>query len=340
MTPENKELPKWKIETLPSIFNFKEKLTSLKTETFLSLPEEKRMTYVTKPVMRNVDDIKKNKNEININFTFLNWFNKELRADISAWQILPNSVWSVECNGRKYDRTWLKWEFFTADWIRLVIHQGTKLENIQLRKDEIKKLQKDNDDLLKTYLKTNLWHTDLKDLVSASIDEWMNPYLAVFIFGDKLRKANFNPIARKVEIEKFLKDFSKIKWGLDNNWGVEWKNWDQIINKSYSSDLIAPFMKQYIWEGYVKKVKEYYKKIDNKDIDEKIIVEKWSSRKPKFLKQKQIQEIINKAPADLVASVNKHFWKERENALVVAFNESSFNWQAKNRNNNWSIDKW
>jgi hypothetical protein len=117
-----------------------EKLSTITNKEFLKLPPEKRLIHITKNNISSEKVASWNEKKLEFTFTFDWKFNRELYLKTTAGQVLPNEVREVESNWIKYQRTWLKWEFFASWWRRLTIHEWTKIDDIKIwTPEEMKK---------------------------------------------------------------------------------------------------------------------------------------------------------------------------------------------------------
>ncbi|MDD3145622.1 MAG: hypothetical protein PHV23_05975 [Candidatus Gracilibacteria bacterium] len=139
-----------------------EKLKTISSKDFLSLPENERLQYVTKD---NVDcDTISSGSVKDITFSFDQdgdgQLNKELYMLTTAGQVLPKEVREVTKDGEKYIRVGLKGEFYNGEK-RLTIHDKTNISVDKLgTPDELNNLEQEN---LKKYNEFIEKNSEFKD---------------------------------------------------------------------------------------------------------------------------------------------------------------------------------
>jgi len=296
-----------------------EQLQTIKNHDFLSISPENRLQYITKNNINSNDLVKENLRIKNLEFTFTfdGKFNKELYLKTTAGQVLPKEVKSVEKNGIIYSRDNLSGEFFSSWGRRLIIKEGTKIEILEIRrKEEVKKLEKENNTKTTKYLSKNKKTKDYSDIVSQAISRWIDPKFAILAFSEKVKNLPLISKERKILIEEMFTEYDRQKWKL----GDVYKNKKQAVEisilKEYADDWKSKAKDYRIEEEVIKDLESS----SNKNIKNVINIDKisgWDLSKIDFriLKSKYPREasIKNNNPAGITwnptyANTLRSYW--------------------------------
>jgi len=232
----------------------REKLKTISSREFLKIPENERLKHITKSQIDSSKVWNWEIKEMEFSFTFDNKFNRELYIRTTAWQVLPKEVKEVKVWEEIYSRTWLKWEFFNWRNNRLTIHEDTKLEVTKLRDaKEIADIESKNLTILSNYKNENKDNqTNLfDDLLKWSIDKWIDPKFAMFVFWDSIKDMPILSMDRHVKVEEFLTDYYRIK-----NSFPEW-NWNILEDSDDRNNFVLSLLKE-TNENWKEKAKEYW----------------------------------------------------------------------------------
>jgi len=245
----------WKIEK--NDLTLKD-LENISNKEFLKLSPEQRLQYIT---VNHIDSSSISSWEVkNLEFTFtFDWkFNKNLYLKTTAWQVLPEEVREVVSEWLTYKRDWLKWEFF-ADWgKRLIIREGTKIEDIKLwDKNEILQMKKEVIEKSSKFLKENPGTKQFEDIVTWAIERNIDPKFAILAFWEQLKDLPIISEERKVLLEDMFTEYDRIKGQIpsivknSDDWvkvlllrKFWWENWENKVKKLWiSQDTLKQFEK-------------------------------------------------------------------------------------------------
>ena len=202
-----------------------EKMATITNKEFLRVWFERRLKHITSPKIDFDKVASWEQKEINFTFTFDWKFNRELYMNTTAWQVLPKEVNVVKIWGETFSRTWLKWEFFSSKWERLIIKDWTKIEIPWVRdKSLIEKQEKENASSLSNFLAENP-NAD-KLIVKEAIERGIDPKFALIAFKDKYDKAP--DWEKESELEDMMTYFDKYRWYYWDT--AELKDW-RYLNK-------------------------------------------------------------------------------------------------------------
>ena len=252
-------------------------------EQLLRLPRKERLDVCTKN-HTNMDELKTwkvQKIEFDFKFGEKN-VNREIYLNTTAGQLLPAEVRTVVKNGIVYNRSWLKWEFFTDFGKRLTIHQNTKIIISSL---ENSKIIKEKEEKIKRKLNIeNQEKISLSDKIrlEASL-RWIEPDFAVIAFKDALQEVPEEK--RKYILENMLTEFDRVR-GL---YRISWK-----INKDWKYDdrLALEMFSQFWWKNWKEKAKNYW--IKQKYIEDKTSIVKTDINMENIVSWEITQEVIDK----------------------------------------------
>ncbi len=335
-----------------------EKLQTIKNLEFLKIAPKNRLQYITKNNIKSEDLLKKNLRISNIEFTFtFNWeFNKDLYLKTTAWQVLPEEIIEVTSKWIIYKRHWLKGEFFSDEGKRLLIHEGTKIENIKLREiEEINKLKKEINKKKDTFLSENPNLEKFQDIVLEAYSRGIDPNFAIEAFGKYLNKYSIISQERKVLLEDMFTEYDRIKGRLPVTLKniKQWiqvlllrkfggKNWKQKAEKLWIlNDTIKQFeSREYSVTEFLNKAKEISAKIEEKyGIPRQVVL--WQALLESWNWQSKLTKLANNAfghkarpgqPSIWMMTWeyrNWNYWKKLANFRVFNSLEESFESYAK-----------
>lgn len=183
-----------------------EKLSTITNKEFLKVWFERRLQYITSPKVDFEKVASWEQKEINFTFTFNEKFNKQFWLKTTAWQVMPYNVKILEtADWHVWKRNWMAWEFFDEKGNRLIIWEKTKvLVKESISKEEIQAQETSYKEQASSYEK--VW---LQDLAYESLKRWLEPNIAVLLFGEKLKDLTWTD--RKIEIEDLLTEFERVR---------------------------------------------------------------------------------------------------------------------------------
>ncbi len=190
------------------------KLRQIGSTDFLrDYTQEQRLRFIT---TENLSWENLNSEDITFTFSYDWVFNRELYLSTTAGQVLPKTVWSVNSNWTEYTRTALLWEFFSQDWKRLKIWEGTKLTDISYRSGEdVMKLERVPQNIEGNLLKVEAYK------------RWINPDLFNDIAGQAIGEIS-DKHNKSVIIEEFLTSFDRYR-------DIYWLGNQEFTNESIKS---------------------------------------------------------------------------------------------------------
>ncbi len=226
----------------------------------------------------------------------------------AAGQVLPETVSTVMIWKTKYEREWLRGEFFRVlgNWAktnsRLIIREWTDISLLKLRTaKEIEWIENRNSDIQKAYLGdlseenlSKLLNKDEKiskfklsglekeqfknfpDIVSEAISRWIDPKFAVLAFSEKIEDISVVDKSRSVLIEEMFTEFSRkkamVSWTIVKN-SMDWK----YTVWKYTDELAIRTLKEFGWEKWIEKAVSYWISRDRVEIVEKQIQSRFES---------------------------------------------------------------
>lgn len=298
----------WEVEAEIKTFSKKETqlLSQISNIDFLSIPQEKRLQYITKNCVDSKDIVNGKIQKLDFTFTFDWKFNRELYLKTTAWQVLPKEVWSVNIWWEYYYRNGLMWEFFTKDNKRLVIHEWTEIEISGLRTaDDLERISQSNRNKLNEYMKNNPWANQY--IVSEAINRWIDPKFAILAFGDLVE--NLQEEQAKIVLEDAFTEFDRYRWKIEVS--LEQQNW------RYDENLVIWIFKKFSPDNWIDKAISYWFTSD--EVDNFIRV---SNTKIDFL------SIETWNIKDMIEKTAKTLWVNSKIIESILKQESNFNMSA------------
>ncbi len=277
-----------------------EKLKTMSNTEFLKYSPEERLKFITKEHLKPQDV--KEWTKMTFTFTFDNQYNEELWRKTTAWQVLPTTVNVVNVWDTEYTRRWLKWEFFTKTWKRLIINEWTHIEiGKPLTKEQVEKIENINELKYKAYMwelkpesiqdekiKKEFFGKDGKllekyklddkqkelfkqnpDIVKEAIARNMDPKFAVICFADVVKWKSIMDTWRIVTLEDMFTEFDRIKWN------------QSIIQKDVWDGIKVLMLREFAWNDWKEKAKALWIKDD--------VIKNYEH------KEYSVQEFLNKA---------------------------------------------
>jgi hypothetical protein len=208
-----------------------EKLQSITNNEFLVIAPEQRLKYINKSNIESKDLLKDKFQISNIEFTFtFNWkFNRELWLKTTAGQVLPNKIREVEVNWIRYQRSWLKWEFFSSWWKRLIINEWTKVDIEKIAtKEEIEKMEGKINKKTKEFLEKNQWANKYSDIVLEAYKRNMDPKFAISAFWEKIKDIPLVWLNRRVLLEDMFTEYDRVKGNIPSVMNNSW-DWLKVL---------------------------------------------------------------------------------------------------------------
>lgn len=278
-----------------------EELKNIDNKSFLKVPWEKRLQYLTKWSIDSSDVSSWQVKELEFTFTFDWVFNEQLYLRTTAWQLLPKEVWTVTLWDIVYSRKWLSWEFFSQDWNRLIIHEWTKVQIWNLRESwEIERTITENLNKSQDYLSNNPWSDN--DVTIEAINRWIDPKLANLLFKDELVWLDSD--TKKVEIESKLTQFSRVMDYFIDDYHKEaidwWYTTKEFLAYYLSFEWYSDEDKNRIFEGMW-----YDKSILNNFKRKEIVAFSWETLPDE--KKREILDKIKDIPSEFTS---ESFWTQ------------------------------
>ncbi|MDD2907117.1 MAG: hypothetical protein PHH98_00615 [Candidatus Gracilibacteria bacterium] len=191
-----------------------EKLKTISSKDFLSMPEDQRLQYVTK---NNVDSNSISSGSVkDLTFSFDmdndGKINKELYMLTTAGQVLPKEVREVTKDGQTYSRIGLKGEFYNGEK-RLTIHDKT---NISINKiattEELNNLSEANQKKYNEFVEKNPEYKDekFKNIITEAIDKDIEPKLFIGVVGRRIEEFEKLSTIEKADIEMLATEIAKV----------------------------------------------------------------------------------------------------------------------------------
>jgi len=197
-----------------------QEISKMSNREFLQIPESERLQYVT----TDHTDVEKiifwEVNEIEFNFDQdWDWIdNKELFRLTTAWQVLPDVVRSVESDWVNYIRSWLNWEFFNENWVRLKIYTWTKISIWEIcDANKLMEIKDENNQKYKEFIAEHDKYSwdEYRDVIITCVNKWLEKEEIEFILWwdfSKLEKFDKNWVEKLLVTMRFLDN----SWLLDN----------------------------------------------------------------------------------------------------------------------------
>ncbi len=305
-----------------------EKLSSMNNRDFLAISMERRLEKISKNNTKSEQISKWIINELEFSFTFNGKFNRELYLETTAGQVLPKEVSKIEREWIIYKRDNLSWEFFNSWNRRLIIREGTKISIKTLRTEkEIKEIKNNNNQKVNDFLDNNSDKQKYSDLISSSVQRWIDPKFAILVFGDKISKTDSNKVT--IVLEEVFTEFDRRKWRSNTNIVLsnDWK---------YPDEFVLSLLKSFLGDNWRQKWISYW--IKESRINE---IEKQNSRAFSSID-------VNNIPGNIkgLLDIIGQDWNWNYNAINWQPNQSEFkftefslrdilNHQRKVRNNWW-----
>jgi hypothetical protein len=188
---------------------------------------------------------------------------------------LPKEVRSVTEWWTTYVRTWVKLEFF-KEWTnrRLIIREDTHIDKIETW--DIKELEEKNSKATTEYIKNNPEANDFTDIVAEAYDRDIDPGFAVLAFSDNIKNMPLISIQRQVLIEEMFTEFARkramVMWAVvENSMDGKYEKW------KYIDELAIRVLKEFSWDKWKDKAKEYWITEDRINVVETQIQQKYMS---------------------------------------------------------------
>ena len=178
-----------------------QKMTS---KEFLSTPANERLRFITEWNIEAKDVKEDGTKTLNFTFTFDGKFNRDLYIRTTAWQTLPENVRTLQSWGIEYTRTGLNGEFFSPEWKRLLIHEGTQVEITKFwSPDDLKQMHE---------IALNAWKeykgTPNEELALESIKKWYDPKFIISLFWEQI---TWLSAWKKETIEDKITDIARLQ---------------------------------------------------------------------------------------------------------------------------------
>lgn len=247
------EFSSWIDENWEKLKYDTEKLKTISSKEFLSLPENERLQYITK---YNIDsDTIASGSVADITFSFdqdWDWqLNKELYMLTTAGQVLSKEVREVTKDWEKYTRVWLKWEFFNWEK-RLTIHDKTNISIDKLgTPDELNNLEQENLKKYNEFIEKNSEFKDEKytQTLKEAFSKWIkneNELKFLLTWNVKnLEKSSPSDLDNLLVISMYLKN----GWFLDDYADA----WEIISNLTDIINTVNKYWKKLkysVWENW------------------------------------------------------------------------------------------
>lgn len=239
----------------------KPNLKIISNKEFLKIDFDERLKLLTEPKINSNDIRNWSVKTLKFTFTFDWVHNDKLYLTTTAWQLLADEVGEVTSwdDNITYYRTWLKWEFFSEDNRRLVIHEWTELNNIKIRNlDDIK--NSNNNKYVNLVKDTK--YRNYPDILKNSIDRNIDPNLALIVFWEKLKDKSYISVDRLVLMEDIFTDIDRERWYYSAGLSKDGK---------YDKDFSLNLIRKYTWNTWKNKSKEYwFSDIDINNFDKRV----------------------------------------------------------------------
>lgn len=222
------------------------KFQTLTNKEFLNVSPESRLRFITVwNISSEMIASGKIKN-IEFTFTYDGVFNRELYIRTTAWQVIPNQIQEVTSGNEIFTRRGTSGEFFTQEWKRLKIHEGTNIDVSKVvTQQDISAIEQSYVPKIEKYQEQT--H---KDIALWALKRWIDPDFAILMYGKEL--SQFSGSESQAFIEDKLTDIARFMDDFHHDY--PWKKafeWEKV-SEGFAWYVTA------ILNGDMRKVSELY----------------------------------------------------------------------------------